>query len=149
MAALNVAAENKNDRHLNERLATNGLRFTPQRRCVYDVLTGKRDHPTADEVFMRAKRTMPEISHATVYNCLDALVQSGLVRQVTLERGATRFCPNMEEHAHYYCAACGEVFDVMMSADTSSMPGPKGFQVDRYEIAVHGICASCASRAKK
>ena len=149
MAALNVAAENMNDRHLNERLATNGLRFTPQRRCVYDVLTGKRDHPTADEVFMRAKRTMPEISHATVYNCLDALVQSGLVRQVTLERGATRFCPNMEEHAHYYCAACGEVFDVMMPTDTSSMPGPKGFKVDRYEIAVHGICASCASRAKK
>ena len=44
--------QNKNDRHLNERLASSGLRFTPQRRCVYDVLTHKRDHPTADEVFM-------------------------------------------------------------------------------------------------
>ena len=95
---------------------------------------------------MRAKKTMPEISHATVYNCLDALVQSGLARQVTLERGATRFCPNMEEHCHYYCEACGEVFDVMMPADTSSMPKPKGFKVDHYDIAVHGVCASCAKK---
>ena len=58
---------------------------------------------------------MPEISHATVYNCLDALVKCGLVRQVQLERGATRFCPNMEEHCHYSCDACGEVFDVRVA----------------------------------
>ncbi len=146
---MNVADNRKFERELGERLATSGFRFTSQRRCVYDVLIHKRDHPTADEVFMRAKKTMPEISHATVYNCLDALVQSGLARQVTLERGATRFCPNMEEHAHYYCDACGEVFDVMMSADNASMPKPKGFKVDHYDIAVHGTCADCAGRKKK
>src|SRR4249920_1841116 len=114
---MNLAETKKFERELGERLATSGFRFTTQRRCVYDVLLHKRDHPTADEVFMRAKRSLPEISHATVYNCLDALVKSGLARQVTLERGATRYCPNMEEHAHYYCDACGEVFDVLMSAD--------------------------------
>ena len=42
-------------------------------RCCVE----KRDHPTAEEVFIRAKRGMPEISMATVYNCLDALVRSG------------------------------------------------------------------------
>ena len=146
---LSAATHIQNERHLTEKLGTSGFRFTPQRRCVYDVLIHKRDHPTADEVFIRAKKAMPEISHATVYNCLDALVQSGLARQVQLQRGATRFCPNMEEHAHYYCDACGEVFDVMMSADTASMPRPKGFQVDHYDIAVHGVCADCAGKKKK
>ena len=72
----------------------------------------KRDHPTAEEVFIRAKREMPDISMATVYNCLDALVKCGLVRQVTLERGATRFCPNMREHCHFYCDQCESVFDI-------------------------------------
>ena len=147
--SLSAATHNQNERHLTEKLGTSGFRFTPQRRCVYDVLTHKRDHPTADEVFIRAKKAMPEISHATVYNCLDALVQSGLARQVQLQRGATRFCPNMEEHAHYYCDACGEVFDVMMAANTASMPRPKGFQVDHYDIAVHGVCADCAGKKKK
>ena len=60
---------------LNERLAAGGFRFTPQREHVYAVLLRKRDHPTAEEVFIRAKREIPDISMATVYNCLDALVR--------------------------------------------------------------------------
>ena len=146
---MNLAENKKFERELGERLATSGFRFTSQRRCVYDVLLHKRDHPTADEVFMRAKKAMPEISHATVYNCLDALVQCGLARQVTLERGATRFCPNMEEHCHYYCDECGTVFDVALPTDSAMMPRPKGFKVDHYDIAVHGVCASCAGKRKK
>ena len=89
---------------------------------------------------------MPEISMATVYNCLDALVKSGLARQVTLERGATRFCPNMEEHCHYHCGGCGEVFDVPMPKSSTMLDGPKGFKVDHYDIAVHGWCADCAAK---
>ena len=141
--------ENKSlESALGERLATSGFRFTEQRRCVYDVLLHKRDHPTAEEVFLRAKKAMPEISHATVYNCLDALVACGLARQVQLQRGAARYCPNMEEHCHYYCDDCGEVFDVTLPTDGAAMPKPKGFQVDHYEIAVHGRCAECARKQK-
>ena len=51
---------------LDERLARGGFRFTPQREHVYAVLLRKRDHPTAEQVFIRAKRDMPEISMATV-----------------------------------------------------------------------------------
>jgi len=140
------AVEKKAATPFSERLNTRGFRFTPQRQQVYDVLTQKRDHPTADEVFLRAKKQMPEISHATVYNCLDALVKCGLVRQVQLQRGATRFCPNMTEHCHYYCDACGTVFDVPLPKGSAMMPRPKGFKVDHYDIAVHGLCAGCAKK---
>jgi len=143
------AVEKKSSGDLNARLTTGGLRSTPQRQQVYDVLLQKRDHPTAEEVFIRAKRTLPEISHATVYNCLDALVKCGLVRQVQLERGATRFCPNMEEHCHYYCDECGTVFDVPLQKNSAAVPRPRGFKVDHYEIAVHGLCADCAAKRKK
>jgi Fur family peroxide stress response transcriptional regulator len=146
---MNPAENKKFERELGERLATSGFRFTSQRRCVYDVLLQKRDHPTADEVFLRARKAMPEISQATVYNCLDALAQCGLARQVSLERGATRFCPNMEEHCHYYCDACGTVFDVALAADSAIVPRPKGFKIDHYDIAVHGVCAECAGKRKK
>ena len=140
--------EKKLDGGLTERLNTGGFRFTPQRQQVYDVLLHKRDHPTAEEVFIRAKQSMPDISMATVYNCLDALVQCGLVRQVQLERGATRFCPNMEEHCHYYCDECGTVFDVALTGNSAVVPRPKGFKIDHYEIAVHGLCADCAKKKK-
>jgi Fe2+ or Zn2+ uptake regulation protein len=145
---MKASRHEQDERHLTEQLGATGLRLTPQRQQVYDVLLAKRDHPTAEEVFIRAKHRMPDISHATVYNCLDALVQSGLARQVTLERGATRFCPNMEEHCHYYCDRCGTVFDVPLTADSALLPRPKGFKIDHYDIAVHGVCADCARKKK-
>jgi Fur family peroxide stress response transcriptional regulator len=146
---MNLVEKKKSGGGLTERLITGGLRLTPQRQQVYDVLIQKRDHPTAEEVFIRAKQAMPDISMATVYNCLDALVQCGLVRQVQLERGATRFCPNMEEHCHYYCDECGTVFDVALAGNSAVVPRPKGFKIDHYEIAVHGLCAGCAAKRKK
>ena len=85
---MKARSQHHDDQHLTEQLGATGLRLTPQRQKVYDVLVQKRDHPTAEEVFIRAKKAMPEISHATVYNCLDALVQCGMVRQVNLEEHA-------------------------------------------------------------
>src|SRR5881392_639270 len=134
---------------INERLATSGFRFTPQRQHVYGVLLGERDHPTAEQVFLRAKKAMPDISMATVYNCLDALVTSGLVKQVNLDRGATRFCPNMHEHCHFFCDTCENVFDIDLSDEgPAGIPLPKGFKAARFEIAIHGVCAKCAGRSK-
>ncbi len=131
---------------LSERLTTSGLRLTRQREQVYRVLLQKRDHPTADEVFLRAKRQMPDISLATVYNCLDALVQCGLVRHVHPGRGGSRFCPNMREHCHFYCEVCGGVFDIDWPADHGGVPMPKGFEAKRYEIAIRGVCPDCGAR---
>lgn len=144
---MNVARQKQSESDLTERLSTGGFRFTPQRQQVYDVLLQKRDHPTAEEVFIRAKKSMPEISHATVYNTLDALVKSGLVRQVQLDRGATRFCPNMHEHCHFYCDDCDGIFDVDMPTKTQTgVSLPKGFRAERFEIAIHGICPDCAKK---
>lgn len=144
---MHPSAGNAASGRINERLSTSGFRFTPQRQHVYDVLLEKRDHPTAEEVFIRAKRQMPEISMATVYNCLDALVQSGLARQVTVDRGATRFCPNMHEHCHFYCDTCENVFDIDLPADNANaVPLPAGFRATRFDIAIHGCCPECGAR---
>ncbi len=140
-------ADKDTSARFTERLGTGGFRLTPQREQVYAVLLAKRDHPTAEEVFMRAKRDMPEISLATVYNCLDALVRCGLARQVNLDRGAARFCPNMREHGHFYCDACDGVFDIELPAQTE-MALPKGFRASSYTVAIHGLCSACSNGPK-
>ncbi len=135
---------------LCEQLAATGFRFTQQRQQVYAVLQQKLDHPTAEDVFMRAKRAMPEISMATVYNCLDALVQAGMARQVKVERGAARFCPNMHEHWHFHCNDCGGVFDMNMPKDAcDAFAIPRGYKIESFEIAAHGHCPDCNSSKRK
>ena len=97
---------------ISSRLTRSGLRSTPQREVVYGILLSERTHPTADELFTRVKSELPGISLATVYNCLEALVSSGLVKQVNLERGTSRYCPNLHEHAHLHDEVSGQVSDI-------------------------------------
>jgi Fur family transcriptional regulator, peroxide stress response regulator len=139
---VNAIEQHGVDERLSARLSSSGFRFTRQRGHVYAVLLQKRDHPTAEGVFIRAKREMPDISMATVYNCLDALVRCGLARQVMLERGAVRFCPNMREHCHFYCDGCDRVFDIPLPP-AARFALPKGFKAERFDLAVHGRCAAC------
>lgn len=135
---------------LMQRLAVKGFRLTPQREHVYRVLLQERDHPTAEQVFMRAKKSLPEISMATVYNCLDFLVKCDLVKQVNLDRTAMRYCPNMHEHCHFHCDECGGVFDIDFCADDcrAELRLPKGFEATGYDVSIHGACPRCSARGR-
>lgn len=131
-----------------ETISHSGHRLTPQRREVYDVLFHQRDHPTATEVFLRAKRHIPGISLATVYNCLETLVECGLAKQVNVEREATRYCPNLSDHGHFICESCGVVSDVPVAKDgkiTRFLKLPARATVTHSEITLRGICPACKS----
>jgi Fur family peroxide stress response transcriptional regulator len=86
---------------------------------------------------------MPSISLATIYNCLDALVASGLVKQVNLNRAPTRYCANLKEHSHFYCEACGTVSDVETPVKKGwSLAG--GYTVSHAEVSLRGLCPKCS-----
>jgi Fur family peroxide stress response transcriptional regulator len=126
---------------LAQKLSDSGLRNTPQRELVYDTLLKKRDHPTADEVFARVKVQLPGISLATVYNCLETLVQCDLVRAVNFERGPTRYCPNLESHAHFHDEATGATHDIDLPIkllDEIKAVLPAGYAADAIEITFRG-----------
>jgi len=126
---------------LAQRLADSGLRATPQREVVYDVLLKKRDHPTADEVYARVRAEMPTISLATVYNCLETLVQCNLVRSVNFERGPTRYCPNLRPHAHFHDEKTGKTHDIDLPPgllENVSAVLPPGYSASSVEIIFRG-----------
>lgn len=126
---------------LAQRLADSGLRNTPQRELIYNSLLTKRDHPTADEVYARVRAEMPTISLATVYNCLETLVQCNLVRQVNFERGPRRYCPNLRPHAHFHDETTGSTYDIDLPSDLlAQIKGilPSGYQAEAVEITFHG-----------
>lgn len=130
-------------------ISHSGHRLTRQRREVFDVLLQDRDHPTATEVFLRTKRNIPGISLATVYNCLETLVECGLVRQVHFEREPTRFCPNLHEHGHFICSECGEVLDVPIKNDKgwkNLWQLPRGTSVTSVEVTLRGVCGKCRTK---
>ena len=129
---------------LVQRFAASGIRLTKQREEVFGLLLQKRGHPTATEVFLRAKKHMPSISLATIYNCLEALVDWGLVKQVNLDRAPTRYCANLQEHSHFYCESCGAISDVETPFN-GTWNLPPGFVVAQAEVSLKGLCAKCST----
>lgn len=126
-----------------------GLRLTPQRRQVYEVLMEKRDHPTATEIFVRAQKEMPSISLATVYNCLETMVGSGLVKAVHVDREPTRFCANLHEHGHFHCTECGRITDIeFFQTQEKGWKLPAGFLVTQQDVSLRGLCADCGNTSK-
>jgi Fur family peroxide stress response transcriptional regulator len=126
---------------LAQRLADSGLRSTPQRELVYGVLLAKRDHPTADEVYDRVRADLPTISLATVYNCLETLVQCELVRAVNFERSPTRYCPNLQPHAHFHDEQSGSTHDIVLPPEVLERVSsvlPPGYDAKSVEITFRG-----------
>lgn len=126
-------------------LADSGLRSTPQREVIYSILLNERNHPTADEVFARVKSELPSISLATVYNCLETLVQCKLVKAVNFERESTRYCPNLQPHAHFHDDRTGATNDIPLPAELLNQIKailPPGYSASSVEITFRGLNAT-------
>jgi Fur family transcriptional regulator, stress-responsive regulator len=130
-----------------EKLRSAGLRVTPQRRAVWAAFgEGAGDHLTADEVFGRARAELPELSRATVYNTLAALVRAGLLRAVE-SRGAVVYDPNPDPtHQHFRCHRCDRLYDVQVEGvEGLKVSGDQNFLVQRKAVLFGGLCPSCAA----
>jgi len=136
---------------LDCRLAVLGtdMRLTPHRREVFQILAESTNHPTASDIYDRMKDKASGISLATIYNCLEHLTTHGLIKQVQVERGQSRYCANLHEHVHFHCESCGKVVDAYPAAEFDAAKFwhlPPGTKVSRLDIAIHGVCAACAAK---
>lgn len=118
-----------------------GLRMTKQRQEVYRILVEQRDHPTASEVYERIQKSTPGTSLATVYNCLETLVEHGAVKQVNFERTSSRYCPNLSEHGHFHDDRSGTIYDINFKPGVNIrdfLEIPDGAEISNLEINLHG-----------
>lgn len=119
-----------------------GLKVTPQRFAVYANLLSRQDHPTAEQILVDLNSQAPTSSQATVYSALQALRDVGLVREVLLEAGVSRYDANVEKHHHFYCRECKTIEDIPWEAfpDVSLDKLRPGLEAQTYEVTVYGTC---------
>jgi len=126
-----------------------GLAVTVQRRTVFEELSGRRDHPTADQVYDAVRERLPGLSRTTVYRVLETLVDSGFARKVQHAAGVARFDPMTGRHHHLACDACGRLVDL----DDGVVPPLRlpessrtGFRIKDYSVSFTGLCPDCAKK---
>jgi Fur family ferric uptake transcriptional regulator len=121
------------------------LRLTTQRRVIAETLSGEHVHLTADEVLQRARRALPELSVATVYNTLNELVALGELRVVETGQGRVRYDPNADRpHDHLICIECGQIHDVHGQGEVRLPRAQQfGHRIVGRETIFRGYCARC------
>ncbi len=129
-----------------------GLKVTPQRLAILDVLEGKHDHPTAESIYLELFEKYPGISHTTIYNTLERLVEAGKIRELDIDPNKRRFDVCMEPHDHFYCKVCGNVYDVVHDPSVSGNDSQngrsiEGHHVETVNISFKGICKHCLEAA--
>lgn len=133
---------------LRTALEASGRRPTRQREEIFAFLRRSDQHPTAEQVFEAVRRSIPNLSLATVYNALEALVDGGLVIKLPSIEGSARYDARTEGHYHLRCLRSGAVEDLptpyspglidALDPELVGRLGRRGFRVTGYRLEVVG-----------
>lgn len=131
---------------VREQLHDRGLRWTPQRRAVVDVLARTKGHITGSELIERCRARETKVVPSTVYRTLDLLEQLGLVRHGHGADGREEFHVGAAaEHGHLHCDRCGRHWEIdePRASAVAEVFGGIGFAVDPSHVTIVGVCAEC------
>ena len=122
-----------------EVLERHGVRATTPRLAVASYVLATHEHPSADEIWTRARAVAPLISRASVYNTLHLLVRKGLLRELVLAEGRVVYDPKTIAHHHFIDERTGAIHDVPWEAlEVKKIEGLKGFDVREYQVVLRG-----------
>jgi Fur family transcriptional regulator, ferric uptake regulator len=137
-------------RSVRDRFRQRGMRWTPQRRTVVEVLAGSSGHVTGAELVERCRAADPTTIPSTVYRTLDVLEELGLVTHGHGAEGREEFhVEPTAEHGHLHCADCGGQWEIAAEeaeALRDTFEVTHGFEVDLSHVTVVGRCRACRSR---
>jgi len=122
-------------------------RNTRQLSMVWQAIKDDKSHPTANQVYARVRRKLPNISLGTVYRNLQKLVALKKLQVLMLGR-SQHFDPLVQRHQHFICEVCDRVFDVLVETQREIRPAKlpeEGFTVTSHHLAFYGICKGCSS----
>lgn len=122
------------------------LKYSRQREAVYNFLTTRKDHPTADFVYANIRKDYPNVSLGTVYRNLQLLTSIGRIQKIRVGDGIDHFDADISPHNHFYCRKCGSVIDLdMENIDSINEIASKNFdgRIEDHIICFTGVCGKC------
>ena len=124
----------------------NNLKVTPQRIVIYQELLKSKDHPSAEVLFQRVNKVIPDISLDTVNRTLLTFSKIGIANLVEGYGEARRFDPHIKNHHHFRCINCNAIKDFNYEPyDDIIVPGDikKRYRVISIKVLLEGYCSKC------
>ena len=129
-----------------KQLRDNGLKVTPQRLAIIEVLLEKRDlHPGARLVYREARKKKKSLSLSTTYATLDELSRHGIIKTLQFDKMENRCETNLQEHINLICERCKKIIDykVSIGVDRRDVAKKTGFSITDTRLEYYGLCREC------
>ena len=88
-----------------------GIKVTLPRVYIYQTLLVFKQHPSAEELFIKVNKKYPGVSLATIYKTLEVLVQNKLITKVVTDEDKVRYDHRTDQHIHLYCEKTKQILD--------------------------------------
>jgi Fe2+ or Zn2+ uptake regulation protein len=135
-----------------KQLREKGLKVTPQRKAIIEVLIERRDsHPGARLVYEEAKKKKKNVSLSTTYATLNELSRHGIIKTLQFDKMENRYEGNLEEHINLICEKCKKILDykVPITVDPRRVVKKTGFSITDTRLEYYGYCRDCHSKTKE
>ncbi len=127
-----------------------GMRVTPQRVAICELLSNSKEHPTAAMIYEELKPRFASLSLATVYNTLDALVKLGAVNVLGHAGDDTvHYDADTEPHVNLACIACSRIIDIPSEHVThldAEITAASGYKLLGARVLYYGLCPECQKK---
>ena len=123
-------------------------RSTRQRRLVLEAVKSRKDHPSADEIYLDVRKKDEKISRGTVYRNLNILDKDGDITHVRVP-SADRYDLRLDLHYHMFCTGCGAVIDAPIPYREDYdriVEAETGFSIRRHRTIFEGLCSECRAK---
>lgn len=124
-----------------------GYRLTAPRRALAELVAGRRDHFTAEELLAESRRRRLGVTRATVFRSLEVLIELRVVERLDLPSGGHAFVAcEPTHHHHVVCSSCGRsagVADPGIERIAKAIGRDTGFRVDTHRLELFGLCPAC------
>jgi Fur family peroxide stress response transcriptional regulator len=132
---------------LSSTLKQAGMRLTPQRLAICELLSKTHTHPTAAAIYEQVHSQYPSLSLMTVYNTLNTLVDLGAVNALGNAGDDTiHYDGNISPHINLACISCQKIVDVdstKVAELDSEVSSTSGFKVIGASLLFYGLCPDC------
>jgi Fur family transcriptional regulator, peroxide stress response regulator len=129
-----------------------GLKLTRQRLEVINVLGGDKSHPSALNVYRKARKNVPTISLSTVYYTLNILKKHRLIKELEFYDMDNRYEANTTNHLNLVCLKCGSIQDfpgnIPIALANEKVEEHTGFHVVDTRMEYYGYCGECKPRKR-
>ncbi|NQU99914.1 MAG: transcriptional repressor [Parcubacteria group bacterium] len=119
-------------------------RITSQKKIIIDYLKSVKTHPSAEKVYLEARKKLPQISQGTVYRILNGLKEKGMIQELTVD--VSYFDAETSSHGHFVCKKCDSIYDIFGKFCNINCKGLKTGTVTNFQIYLYGVCEKCQDK---